>query len=92
MLAHPLSIASSNAAAAIEHGQFRFVGIDILLLGFGVRHHQYDGALQVGQSSQSAGGVLFGARPLLGGQIGPCAGRARALDAGSGQRGHQPKA
>lgn len=56
--AHPLSIPSSSTAAAVEHGQFPFVGIDVFLLNLGMGGLHREHALQVFECSDSAPGVF----------------------------------
>jgi hypothetical protein len=58
LLAHPLSIPSSSAAAAVERGQFLFVGIAVFLLSFGMGGLHRKHALQVFERRERAAGVL----------------------------------
>ncbi|ATA53933.1 hypothetical protein CKY39_12410 [Variovorax boronicumulans] len=96
LLAHPLSIASSSTAAAIEHGQFLFVDIDVFLLSFGMDGLHREHVLQVLERGKRAAGVLgltvelfVGDGFLRPGHIRPRLEHLRALDPYHGQGQHQ---
>lgn len=99
LLAHPLSITSSSAAAAIEHGQLLFVDIDVLLLSFGMGGLHREHALQVFERGQRTEGVLgltvelfVGDRLLCLGHLGPHLEYLRTLNARHAQRSNEPDA